>query len=159
MAFTLHDLEMSDSLDDTFTRLRSPDFDYVHHGLVAAPFDSKEMAEASGRDAVRVVDHGANRVSLEADMASSGVVVLADVFFSGWKVFADDTEVDLLRIDGALLGAFVPQGAHIIRFEYWPASFVTGASVSLLSLLVLGLWGGATPARRHRARWTPGESG
>jgi uncharacterized membrane protein YfhO len=57
----------------------------------------------------------------------------------------------VVKVDGALLGVFVPPGRHALRFHYAPASFAVGRAVSAVAIV-----GGAialvVPIARRRRR-------
>lgn len=70
----------------------------------------------------------------------TGVLVLAQTFYPGWKVFIDGTEQKLLRVNHTLSGVVVPEGEHDVAYYYWPESFVFGAYLSIIGIVVLFLY-------------------
>jgi uncharacterized membrane protein YfhO len=63
-------------------------------------------------------------------------LVTSDVFYPGWRATVDGASVHLYRTDYALRGVQVPAGAHLVRFEFHPATLYYGFLVSGLSLLL-----------------------
>ncbi|MDQ7030140.1 MAG: oligosaccharide flippase family protein, partial [Ardenticatenia bacterium] len=94
-----------------------------------------------------------NEVEVYVETDGPAVLVLADVWFPGWRAFlrpasgGDEREVVIWRADGALRAVQVPAGAWIVRWRYSPDSVKVGFFASFLGtvLLVLGaaywLWG------------------
>ena len=80
------------------------------------------------------------RVALTARMETPGLVVLADLWFEGWKAELNGEPVPILRTNYALRGVAVPAGESKLVFSYEPAGFTTGVRLMTLALLVLGSW-------------------
>jgi uncharacterized membrane protein YfhO len=82
------------------------------------------------------------RVELEALLQKPGLVVLADVYYRGWRLTLDGHPAPMYRTNFLMRGAAVPAGRHRLVYTYEPASFYQGRWVSvaaLVALLVLGL--------------------
>jgi uncharacterized membrane protein YfhO len=54
-----------------------------------------------------------------------------------------------VAVDGALMGVFVPAGAHTVTLDYLPRTFLAGAAVSGAAALATGL-AVVLPGRRRR---------
>ncbi len=106
--------------------------------------------------------HTPNEVFVDVVMSEAGWLVLADSYFPGWKAFdracppgaagcssADqpETEVPIIRADGAFRAVPLAPGAHTVRFKYTPLSFKLGlfgtfmAGIVILLLAMVWLWG------------------
>jgi uncharacterized membrane protein YfhO len=60
------------------------------------------------------------------------------VFYAkGWKAYIDGKETPIIRTNYILRGLSVPSGQHEIRFEFKPASYYTGNTVSLIASIVI----------------------
>src|SRR5262249_8650989 len=66
-----------------------------------------------------------------------GVLILSDMVFPGWQARVDNAPAPILTVDHALRGVYLPAGAHTTSFEYRPTSFLLGALISGLALLLL----------------------
>ena len=108
--------------------------EHPDRNLVAALGDP---AADSGADRCRVVRYGPDRVELEADTSARGVLILADVYFPGWKVTVDGRPAELLRANRMMRGVALDAGEHRVVFEYHPLSVRAGAVISLGSLAAL----------------------
>jgi uncharacterized membrane protein YfhO len=58
------------------------------------------------------------------------------MYYPGWKAIVDGREAPLLRADYALVAVALAPGAHEVRIVYDPASFRTGAWLSLAGFVV-----------------------
>jgi hypothetical protein len=65
------------------------------------------------------------------------LVVISDTFFPGWRAFGDGRELPILRVDYAFRAVPVEEPTRRLELVYAPASFATGAFVSLVALGVL----------------------
>ena len=102
-------------------------------------------------DGVDDVEIGYNTATIELSGSSSGVLVLSDVWYPGWKVEVDGEERPLLRVDGAFKGVAVAEGDERVTFEYEAPTFRRGVIISAVSLLVVLLLLAAPAIRRRRA--------
>ena len=80
------------------------------------------------------------RIAVTAQMETPGLVVLADLWFEGWKAELNGEPVPILRTNYAVRGVAVPAGESRLVFSYEPAGFTTGVRLMTLALLVLASW-------------------
>jgi Bacterial membrane protein YfhO len=117
---------------------------------VTAPgFDGRRVAVTEGRVAGvpvsgsgvgsvgRVVCYEPERVVVRA--SGSGLLVLSDNWFPGWRASVDGREVPVERVDYLFRGVRLGPGEHTVEFRYRPLSWRLGWIVSLVSLAVLAL--------------------
>jgi uncharacterized membrane protein YfhO len=113
--------------------LRDPSFDFRRKAILTAAPPSLEQCPAG--DELRIVRHGADRVTIAAVMACRGMVVLAESYFPGWRLRIDGKPAEMLEVYGALRGIVVEPGSHTMDMIYRPASNLGGAALSLTGLL------------------------
>ncbi|MBI5931277.1 MAG: YfhO family protein [Chloroflexi bacterium] len=92
--------------------------------------------------ALQTLDPEKIRIQTQGDTA--GVLTLALPYDTGWHVKIDGKEADLLEAYGGLSAVYVSEGAHQIELTYRPLSIQIGAVISGMTLLaVLGVigWG------------------
>ncbi|MDB5352919.1 MAG: Bacterial rane protein YfhO [Planctomycetota bacterium] len=82
------------------------------------------------------------RVVIDVEMKSNGIVVLADVFYPGWELTVDDEPATILRTNRMMRGAAVEAGVHRLVYRYRPQSVRVGMMISfwgvgLLIILVI----------------------
>ena len=78
------------------------------------------------------------RVVLDVRLARPGLVILADIFYPGWKLAVDGKAAPILRANRMMRGAAVLAGKHQLVYTYEPDSFKFGAMISLSGLVALG---------------------
>jgi hypothetical protein len=90
--------------------------------------------------AAEVVEHTPNRVRVRTEAGPAGYLVLADIWYPGWRCKVDGREVPLYRADYLFRAVELPEGAHEVAFTFEPASYRVGRAVSAAALVgVLGL--------------------
>lgn len=91
---------------------------------------------------VTIDSYSPQRVELTASLEKPGIVVLADVFYDGWKLTVDGQPQEIIRTNRMMRGALVQSGEHKIVYTYEPASFWIGSRITIASsfcLLLMGL--------------------
>ncbi len=116
-------------------RLASWEFEPSRLALVEQPLALPDSCVGTAR----VVEELPAELVLEAELATDGLVVLADRWEVGWSAEVDGVEVPVLRVDGVLRGVALPAGSHRIVMRYWPDGLTPGLWALLVGgLLVLG---------------------
>lgn len=113
------------------------------------------LETCQGQDLVSVVTHESQAIRITAQMGCTGMLILSDAFFPGWKADVDGSTVPIYRAYGALRGVVVPAGSHLISMRYRPAKFYTGLFLSLIGLLGAGF--AAVFPRRFQSTPEPDE--
>jgi len=132
----------------TLATLFASDFDPLSDVVV----ESGTGAESSSGDGtVRIVGESHDAVSLEAEMRSRGLVVLADAWAPGWTVAVDDAMAPVVRVDSVLRGVEVSSGRHRITWRYFAPGLYAGAAISIAAALTALLLVISDSALRARA--------
>ncbi len=87
-------------------------------------------------ESVEVREESPTRTTVQVELASPGIVVLADVLAPGWKLDIDGKPASILRANLAMRAAVVAQGRHTLTYRYEPASLPIGAGLSILGVLL-----------------------
>lgn len=104
--------------------------------LEGQPAPPPLAAPGRGDSLVAITEYGLNQVALQAEMASPGFVVLADMAYPGWRVTVDGVETAVYRANSIMRAVYLPAGTHEIRFTFRPPDFMIGAVLSGLGLLI-----------------------
>jgi hypothetical protein len=97
--------------------------------------DGRTQCGEAARDDVRIERYSAESVTLRVDAACSGVLVLPDIYFPGWKAKVGGEDHTIYATDGAFRGITVPQGASRVEFRYAPRAFPIGIAIACAGLL------------------------
>jgi hypothetical protein len=129
-------IEAIPSEEAQLARLEDSTFDPEHQVILPNDVELSNAEETSEADAVVKYSEGLNWVRLEVNAATPSVLVLAQIYYPGWKVYVDGKRAPLMRPDYAFTGTTVNSGAHVVEFRFLPASFILGSVISAASLLV-----------------------
>ncbi|QLE59475.1 YfhO family protein [Nostoc sp. TCL26-01] len=70
--------------------------------------------------------------------SSPAFLVLSNIYYPGWQAKIDGKPTHIFQTNYVLQGVLIPQGNHLIEFEFNPISFHIGAGISVSSLFLLG---------------------
>jgi hypothetical protein len=77
------------------------------------------------------------KVAADVDSDGSGILVLADLWYPGWKATVDGQPRPILRADGWLRAVALSPGSHRVEFSYSPVSFYAGSVISGAALIAI----------------------
>ena len=126
--------------------LRSSSFDPRAEAVVTAgALEAAGIQPQAGQSAqARIVSYADERVVVETDLSSPGLLVLADTNYPGWKAVVDGVERPIVTTDYLFRGVWLGAGKHRVEFRFEPTSFSRGVLIAAvtvvltLMLLVLG---------------------
>jgi hypothetical protein len=136
-AFVPARVEVVTDDNERLRRLAAPDFAPRQVAFVEELLDLPTRCEGSAE----ISSETANELTLRYDMRTAGCLVLADVWYPGWRAYVGNREVPILRVNHALRGVVLPAGCGELQMRFEPASFYLGLKLALAALLVLVLWG------------------
>ena len=106
------------------------------------------LDDCAGNDSVEVVQHSGGWVSIRANLACPGMVILSDTYFPGWEARVDGKSAAIYEVNAAMRGVLAPAGIHSVTMRFRPASAIWGAWLTLAGILgAVGVW--LTGKRRH----------
>jgi hypothetical protein len=94
---------------------------------------------SNGADEVQVVDYQPNSLELAVRSRGAGLLIASETHYPGWEAWVDDAPVPIHRVDIALRGVVVPDGAHRVRMEFRPTILWVSLGLSLATAVFL-LW-------------------
>jgi len=80
------------------------------------------------------------RARLDVEMRTDGIVVVSDMWDTGWLAELDGAPCPIHRVDVALRGVRVPSGKHTVVMTYAPRSVRLGFQIAGAGGLVLVAW-------------------
>jgi len=88
----------------------------------------------------RINNYTNQSITIRASLDGPGVLVLADSFYPGWRVYVDGNENEILRANFFFRGVLLSEGEHLVEFRYQPLSFTVGLTISLMTLGGVIIW-------------------
>jgi hypothetical protein len=135
--FLAHQVAVAATADEVYNQLADPKFDAGQTVILpVAPATNP----GSRADQVTVTQDAPGQVAFATSSSGAGVLVVSESYFPGWQARLDGQPAPLLPADGALMGVWVPPGAHQVSLVFQPTVLTLGASLTFVSLVVvLGL--------------------
>lgn len=90
-----------------------------------------------GGGKVSVVDYEQNRTTLDVDSPGWNLLVTSDTHWAGWKARVNGVPHDVVTVNGAFVGLFVPPGKAKVELWYWPDEVTHGLLAGLAGLMLL----------------------
>ena len=119
-------------------RLASSGFDPREEVILERPMPFPVGGHFDAR--AKILHYGSRNVKIEASLNRAGVLVLADSFYPGWRVFVDGKEQEVLRANLFFRAVALSAGEHLVEFRYQPLSFAIGLSISLITFCGMIVW-------------------
>ena len=82
--------------------------------------------------------------------AKKSILILADLYYPGWKVLVDGKEAEIMNVNELFRAVKLTRGEHSVKFVYDPLSFKLGALISLITILGMLTAGGFVYFRKNR---------
>lgn len=142
-AFAVQKLEPASDIRDVKRRFELLEFNPAETALVSREDLSKIGRAGFSEGKAIITSYGAGKISIEADFQNGpGFLVLSEQYFPGWKAYVDGKETPIYCADGLLRGVVVPQGKHVVEFQYRPWKVYTAGIVGLgaLGLALAGVF-------------------
>jgi hypothetical protein len=159
----VHRIHQAASAEEVRVRVDDASFDTRNVALMLG--SPPQVQSCSGDEQARITRATANSVTIDAQLACTGMLVLADTWYPGWIATVDGHSVPIYQVYSALRGVIVQNGEHRVEFHYRPVSALIGALLSAIGILgacALALWNrrgsgqhsrGGEALRRHAARF------
>ena len=92
----------------------------------------------SASNIIQLLEYKPNYLKYEATCFSDGLAVFSEIYYpEGWVAKIDSAEVDILRANYVLRALEIPEGTHIVDFEFKPKSYFTGNTIMWISSIVI----------------------
>jgi uncharacterized membrane protein YfhO len=136
-AFFLSNYKVISDGQEALDFLRSKDFnpmDVVVLNEEPASFENRADSQHNNAS-VEIKDYSPNKVILNINTPSSGILVLSDTFYPGWKAYVDREETEIMKANTVMRAVIIPKGKHIVKFVYDPVPFNYGLRLGLCTLI------------------------
>lgn len=142
------------SVADTGTAMLAtldPSFDPAHTAIV----ENGPTLSGSGTHTLEVHAYGPNRAEFSVNTTETGLLILSDTYYPGWKAFVDGKPTPLYQTNAIFRGVIVPQGRHHIALRYAPRPWRWGLSTALAAwAIILALLSSPVLQRKGKSRDT-----
>ncbi len=137
-AYAAGNTVFSMSSKETLDHLASPDFDAKNTVILAAdPGSAPAVNGSATAGEVTITHRDPNSVTLTAQLARNGYVVLLDRYEPNWQATLDGRPARVLRANQIFRAVYADAGTHEIRFAYHQKGLRSGILISVLTAAVM----------------------
>ncbi len=119
-------------------RLAGGEFSPSRQVILDEPMQLKPGKDFIGE--AKVLSYADSKIRLDVSLNQKGVLVLADSYDPGWKVYVDGIEDKILRANYFFRGVALQPGEHQVEFRYQPRSLTLGLYISVIFLAAVSIW-------------------
>jgi uncharacterized membrane protein YfhO len=121
-------------------RLKSKDFQPQEEAVLEEEpkLNSVKGPAIPGKEEIDIIKYMPQEVVIRANILHNPkIILLADIYYPGWKAFIDGKEDKIYKANFCLRAVYLAPGEHLVRFSYEPASFKIGLGISLTTAFIL----------------------
>ena len=126
--------------------LTSGAIDPYQTALVEGPPPQTGSPREATLESAEVLTYEPDALTIATDAAAPGLLVVSEVYASGWRAFVDGEDAPILPTHHVLRGVPLPAGEHTVTLSYDPLSLRAGLWIS-------GIAAGAMLAAFAAAGW------
>ena len=96
------------------------DFDFTSQVALSEGFEGIESIRKGeiANNTVDIESYELNQRQIKVTSEHPGILVLAEHYYDGWKMYIDGKKQELLRVNYFQQGLFIPEGEHTVRVKY-----------------------------------------
>jgi hypothetical protein len=140
-AWSVHAAESIASEEEASRRLNAPLEELAAKTFVKGP--APALDTCPGKDSISIRQVRTTQFMVTADMACTGMVIVANTNFPGWTASVDGKNAPVYEAYNFLQGVIVGPGRHQVELHYFPRTLWIGVFMAALGI-------GALLVVRHR---------
>lgn len=134
-AWIVHVLDQQ-SASNALAAMKAPSFDPRTMAVTEQANDGIEPLPSGADETAAVTSYQPESITITADAASNGMLVVSEVYDPDWKAYVDGRRVAVQPVDSTFRGVPLGPGSHTVELRYEPRSldiglWLTGASIAL----------------------------
>ena len=120
-------------------RIKDPEFDAEKSVILSETPNLPIENSPSEPKTATLISGTANESVFRVDNGQAGLLKVGQIYYPGWRAYADGREVPVLKADFALVAIPLSARTQVVRLVFDPGSFRIGLIVTLLSLLFVAI--------------------
>jgi hypothetical protein len=151
-AWLVHDVRDNQSNAYGLFQLQQNQVDGWQVGFVNGTIPSvAPPTDGGATDRVVVTDYDYESITFRSSSTADSLMVISEVYTTGWKAYVDGKQVDVIRTNHALRGVPVAAGTHTIEMRYEPSEITLGLwTTGIAGIAMVSIWIWAGIDRRAR---------
>ena len=91
----------------------------------------------SSASKVNISGYYNDEITIQAEMAQDGFLVLSEKYYPGWKAYVDGKSEKIYKANYIMRAVYLPKGNHTVKFVFDPWPYKVGLWVSSATFLFL----------------------
>jgi uncharacterized membrane protein (DUF441 family) len=133
-AFVVHSVRAAASGEEALVALEE-----LNPAMEAVVEGGQALMEEAEPNQAQIVSYSPNRITVEVELATPGLLVLSELWYPGWRARDNGREASIYRTDYVLRGIYLDAGRHKVELTYDPVSLKSGGAISTLGWVGLGV--------------------
>ncbi|MCB4790817.1 MAG: YfhO family protein [Elusimicrobia bacterium] len=141
--FGVTSLIRAGSENEALDLIKTGKIDFNNSAVIEAKNVTAEYLKPPGmRHTKNIIlrEYSNNRVTLDVEFRNSGVLILNDLFYTGWKAYVNGKVQEIFPVNLIMKGILLKEGKYRVNFVYDPFSYKVGLLLTLLSVALLGIY-------------------
>jgi uncharacterized membrane protein YfhO len=135
--FLVYSAEPYQNIKLAQARLIERSFNPAQSVLISEEQFRNVTLNGNGNGSVRTLRYLPNYIELEINSDQNAVLATSEVYYPGWRAMLNGQPAEILLINTAFRGVYIPAGKHRVNFSYQPNSFRIGTTISVLTFSIL----------------------
>ncbi len=117
-------------------RMRAMSFDPHHVAFFEKnPRLTIDPPDSSAKVAIK--EFGIHAISFDVEASGNNLLYVSEIYYpKGWEAYVDGTPTEIYKTDYAFRSILVPKGKHLVEFQFHPANYFLGRTISLVTNIV-----------------------
>lgn len=123
--------------------------------LIEGPVPAVERVDTPESDQATIRHYGGAAITIEAETAAPGFLVVSEMYADGWRAWVDGEPVEIIPAHHALRGVPVPAGDVTVEMRYEPSAlraglWISGGATALIMGTLVVVWSRLVHVGRSR---------
>lgn len=101
------------------------------------PFPPSSSLIPSSASKVNISKYSNDEITIQAEMAQDGFLVLSEKHYPGWKAYVDGKSEKIYKANYIMRAVYLPKGSHTVKFVFDPWPYKVGLWLSSITFLFL----------------------
>ncbi|MEK7851088.1 MAG: YfhO family protein, partial [Deltaproteobacteria bacterium] len=101
------------------------------------PFPPPPSLIPSSASKVNISRYYNDEITIQAEMAQDGFLVLSEKYYPGWKAYVDGKSEKIYKANSIMRAVYLSKGNHTIKFVFDPWAYKVGLWLSSITFLFL----------------------
>ena len=141
-AFMVYDWEIIRDDEKILDKLLDASFTFDKKIVVEGELPFKpQITESDLSSTANYLAYSEQESVVKVSTKRDGFLFVSDTWYPGWKAYVDNIETKIYRANYTFRAVAVSAGEREVRFVYQPDSFYNGIKISIISIVILIIFG------------------